>query len=177
MACPSISVLLMFVGGVYLFHTLPVSRVGGYLTNIWTYVDADHAGNLETRRFYTGILIYLKNSLIIWLLKWKNTVEYLRFGSELLALRIVTELLVSLRYKLRIFVIPFDVPADVFFDNQSVTNNVTLSHSVLHKRQNTICYHRVHKEQSAEVIRVGWIQGEYNQYYLGTKTTLITKRR
>ena len=129
------------------------------------------------RRFYTGILIYLKNSLIIWLLKWKNTVEYLRFGSELLALRIVTELLVSLRYKLRIFVIPFDVPADVFFDNQSVTNNVTLSHSVLHKRQNTICYHRVHKEQSAEVIRVGWIQGEYNQYYLGTKTTLITKRR
>ena len=30
---------------------------------------------------------------------------------------------------------------------------------------------------ASEIIRVGWIQGEYDQADLGTKTTLSTKRR
>ena len=93
---------------------------------IRTYVDEDHAGNLETWRSHTGILIYLNNSLIIWFSKQKNTVESSSFGSKFVGLRIAKELLVSLRYKLRMFVIPVDGPADVFCDNQSVTNNLTL---------------------------------------------------
>ena len=53
-------------------------------------------------------------------------IESSSFLSEFVALIISTELLVSIRYKLKMFGIPFDVPVDVFFDNHSMTNNVTL---------------------------------------------------
>ena len=69
-------------------------KLRGCSVNISTYVDSDHAGNLATRRFHTGIFIYLNNLLIIWFSKRQNTVEYLSFGSEFVALRIATELLV-----------------------------------------------------------------------------------
>ena len=94
--------------------------------NIRTYVDEDHAGNLATWRSHTSILIYLKNLLIICFSKRKNMIESSSFLSEFVALIISTELLVSIRYKLKMFGIPFDVPVDVFFDNHSMTNNVTL---------------------------------------------------
>ena len=141
--------------------------------NIRTYVDEDHAGNLATWRSHTGILIYLNNSLIIWFSKWQNMVEYSSFGSKFLASIIDMELLISLRYKLRMFGSPIDGSTYVFCDNQ----NVTLPQSVINKKHNEICYHRVRKEQETEVIRVGWIQGEYKRANLGTKNTFSTKRR
>ena len=69
-----------------------------------------------------------------------------------------------------------DSPIDVFCDNNYVTKNLTLPQSVLNKRHNALFYHRVSYAQAVEVIRVGWIQGEYNQADLLTKTTLSTKR-
>ena len=39
------------------------------------YVDADHAGNLVTRRSHTWIIIFVDNSPIIWYSKLQNTVE------------------------------------------------------------------------------------------------------
>ena len=92
----------------------PKSR--GCSMTIRIYADADHAGNLETWRSHTGILIYLNNSLIIWFSKWQNMVEYSSFGSKFLASIIDMELLVSLRYKLRMFLVPIDGPVNVFFD-------------------------------------------------------------
>ena len=82
--------------------------------NIRTYLDAYHADNLSTRRSHIGIFIYVNNLLIIWFSKWQNMVESSSFGSEFVALRIATELQVSLRYKLRMFVIPIDGLLDVF---------------------------------------------------------------
>ena len=166
-----------FYPGAYELLLPKIPKPRGRSVKIRTYVDSDHAVNLETRRSHTGILIYLKNSLIIWLSQRQNTVESLSFGSEFEALRIATELLDSLRYKLRMFGIPIDGPADLFCENQSVTKNVTLSQSVLNKRHNAICYHRVCEAQATDIIRVGWIQGEYNQADLGTKITMSTKRR
>ena len=61
------------------------------------------------------------------------------------------------------FGITIDGPVDVFCDIQSMTKNATLPQSVMNKSHNEIFYHRVRKAQAAEVIRVGWIQGEYNQ--------------
>ena len=75
------------------------------------------------------------------------------------------------------FEIPTDGPAYLFCENQSMTKNVTLPQSVLNNIHNSICYHIVREAQAAEVIRVGWIQGEYKQAGLGNKTTFVTKRR
>ena len=42
------------------------------------------------------------------------------FGSEFVAMRIAKDMAIALRYKLRMFGIPIDGPADVFCDNQGV---------------------------------------------------------
>ena len=89
-----------------------------------------------------------------------------------MALRIATELLVLPSYKLRMFGIQIDVSAYVFFDNQSVTSNVTLPQLVLKKSHRIIFYHRANEAQAVEVIIVVWIQSEYNQDGLRTKDTL-----
>ena len=106
--------------------------------NIRTHVDADHAGSLETQMFHTGILIYFNNSLGIWFSNQYNTGESSIFGYKFLTLIIATEVLVSLKYKLRMFGILIDGTADVFKENQYVTKNTTSTHSFMNKRNNSI---------------------------------------
>ena len=141
------------------------------------YVDANHAGNLKTRRSHTGILVYMNSAPIIWYSKRQNTVESSSFGSEYIALRICTEMIEALRYKLRCFGIPIDGPCDVFCDNRSVVTNSSVPTSVLNKRHNAICYHRVREAQAAGVIHVGWIEGKFNVADLFTKTTLSNETK
>jgi hypothetical protein len=49
----------------------------GWMT---VYVDADHAYDLVTRRFITGILMILNNTPIRWVTKHQKTVETSRLG-------------------------------------------------------------------------------------------------
>ncbi len=76
------------------------------------YVDANHE-NLRTRRSHSGILIYMNQAPIIWYSKRQNTVEASSFGSEYIALRICTEMVEALRYKLRCFGVPIEGACDV----------------------------------------------------------------
>ena len=102
------------------------------------YVDADHAGNLLTRESQTGIIIFVNNYPIVWYSKRQNTVESSRFVSEFIALWIATEMIEGLSYKIRIFRVAIDGPADVFCDKQSVVTNVSIPSSVLNKKHNSI---------------------------------------
>ena len=81
-------------------------------------VDADHSGNLITWRYHTGIIIFVNKSPIIWYIKLQNTVDSSNFGSEFIALQIATKMIEGLRYKLRMFGVPIERTADVFYDNQ-----------------------------------------------------------
>ena len=89
----------------------------GNPTHVTAYVDANHAGNSKTRRSHTGILIYINQAPIIWYSKRQITVEASSFGSEYIALRICTEIVEALRYKLRCFGVPVEGPCDVLCDN------------------------------------------------------------
>ncbi len=149
----------------------------GNPVTIRTYVDANHAGNLANRRSHTGIIIYLNNAPIIWYSKRQNTVETSSFGSEFVALRIATELNEALRYKLRTFGVPINGPSEILCDNKSVVTNSSVPTSVLNKRHNAICYHRVREAQAAGIIRVGWIEGTRNLADLFTKTTMPTNTK
>jgi hypothetical protein len=146
----------------------------GNLVVLATYVDANHAGNLVNRRSHTGVLIYVNNALVTWFSKRQNTVESSSFGSEFVALRIATELIEALRYKLRMFGIPVEVPTNVYCDSKLVVTNASIPTSVLNKRHNAICYHKVPEAQAAGVINVLWIEGTYNLADLLTKTTLAS---
>jgi hypothetical protein len=85
------------------------------------------------------------------------------------ALRIATELIESLRYKLRMFGVPLDGPANVMRDNKSVVNNSTLPSSMLKKKHNAICYHRVREAVAAKVIRIAHIPTGQNLADMLTK--------
>ena len=65
----------------------------------------------------------------------------------------------------------------MFFDIQSFVSNVSITSSVLSKKHNSICYHRVLEAHKAGTIRVGWISGKYNKSDICTKTTIHRKRQ
>jgi hypothetical protein len=100
------------------------------------FVDADHAGDKVTRRSHTGIILFCNRAPIVWYSKQQNTVETSTFGSQFIAARIAVELIESLRYKLRMFGVPIDGPANVYCDNDSVCNNATKPETTL-KRNTT----------------------------------------
>ena len=129
---------------------------------IKSYVYDNHAVNMANRRSNSGIIIYVNNVPITWYIKLQNTVEASSFGLEFVALRIVTYIIESLRYKLRCFVIPVEGPAEVFCDNMSVVKNSSIPTSSLNKINNAIYYHRVREAHDAGIIWFGWIPGEFN---------------
>jgi hypothetical protein len=65
------------------------------------YVDANHTHGLVTRRSITGILVMLNNTPIRWVSKRQKTVETSTYGSELVASRVATEVILEIRYMLR----------------------------------------------------------------------------
>ena len=107
------------------------------------FVDASHAGDKMTRHSHTGILIYGNMAPLIWYSKRQNTIELSTFGAKFVALRIASEMIISLRYKLRMFGIPIDGPCNIFCDNEAVYKNVANPESTLKKKHLSICYHKV----------------------------------
>ena len=141
------------------------------------YFDADHAGNLMTRRPHYGLLLYLQNTLNIWYSKRQNAVESFSFGSEFIALRIVVGMIEALRYKLCSFGVPVYGPTDIFCNNGSGVTNSIVSTLLLNRKHNTICYHRVCEAHVVGTVQVGWISGKCYNADLATKTMLGKKRR
>jgi hypothetical protein len=147
----------------------------GNPVNITCFVDANHAGNVVTRRSHTGILIYLQNTPIIWHSQRQNTVETSTFGSEFVALRNARDLIVALRYKLRMFGVPINGSAKTYCDNQGVVKNVSVPESALSKKHNAVNYHAVREAVAAQIMQVAKEDGESNVADLLTKP--LTEQR
>ena len=81
---------------------------------ITAFVDANHAGDKSDRKSQTGVLIFVNKAPIHWYSKKQNTVESSTFGAEFCAMKTALEMIEGLRYKLRMFGIPIDGPANVF---------------------------------------------------------------
>jgi hypothetical protein len=60
----------------------------------------------------------------------------------------------AMRYKLRMFGVPIDGPAQVYCDNQGVVKNTSIPESVLSKKHNAINYHAVREAAAAGVLQV-----------------------
>ena len=122
----------------------------------------NHAGNVVTWCSHTGIFIFVQNAPIIWFLKRQNMVEAATFGSEIVALRICKERIVALWYKLQMFGIPVEGPANVFCDNHGVVKNVSILELTLMKKHNAINYHTVREAVAAGILWVGKEDNETN---------------
>jgi hypothetical protein len=134
----------------------------GKAVRITVYVDADHAHDLVTRRSVTGILVFLNNTPFRWVSKRQKTVETSTYGSELVAARVATELIMEIRYQLQMLGVPLDGPAMMLGDNMSVVLNTTVPSSVLKKKHNAIAYHRVREAIAAKVIVFAHVRSEDN---------------
>ena len=115
-----------------------MSEPRGQPAVVLCFVNANHAGNVITRRLHTGILIYVQNAPIIWFSKRHNTVESSSFGSEIIALWAAKDMVVALRYKHRMFGVPIDGPANVFCDNNGVVKNTTIPELMLAKKHKNL---------------------------------------
>ena len=107
---------------------------------------------------------------IIWYSKRQNTVEAASFGSEFVAMRLACEMVKSLRYKLRMFGVPLDGPANVFGDHQSVVTNVSTPESTLKKKHNSIAYHLCRETIAAGIILLRKVVSTKNLADLFTKS-------
>ncbi len=149
----------------------------GQPVNIYVFVDANHAGNVVTRRSHTGILLFVQNSPIMWLSRRQNTVETSTFGSKFVALRTARDLIISMRYKLRMFGVPLEGPAQVFCDNQGVVKNTSVPESVLTKKHNAVNYHAVREAAAAGVLEVHKEDTATNLADLFTRVLPADRRR
>jgi hypothetical protein len=91
------------------------------------YVDANHAHNLVTRRSITGTIFILNYMLISWTYKRQNTVETSNYGSEMVASRVVTELILEIRYMLQSLGVALDGTGLMLGENMSIALNATVS--------------------------------------------------
>ena len=108
---------------------LDMPRPRGKSVSIHCFVNADHTGHKTTRRSMTGILIICNSALIIWHSKKQNCVETSTFGSEFTAMKNFIELIAALRYKQRMFGVPFDGSTHIFRDNEAVYKNASTPES------------------------------------------------
>ena len=118
------------------------------------FVDADHASDRISRRSQTGILIFGNKAPLVMYSKRQNSVQTSTFGSEFLALRQAVELIQALRYKLRLFGIALDGPANVYCDNEAVYKNVSNPDSVLKKKHHSVAYHMCREAVASGMIRI-----------------------
>jgi hypothetical protein len=132
-------------------------------------VDADHTGGKLTCQSGTGVVIFLNGAPVFWYSKKQNTVERSTFGSEFVALKIATETLQGLRYKLHMIGIPIASPSYVFCDNNLVVMNTSAPASTLKKKSNSIAYHAVRWAFAADEIRVTHISSDTNVADILTK--------
>jgi hypothetical protein len=141
----------------------------GKPVTLYCFVDADHVSDRATCRSHTGILIFVNRAPIIWYSKRQNTIETSTFGSEFVAMKITVEQIEPLRYKLPMFGVPIDGPANVFCDNNEVVLNSSLPESTLSKKHNAVAYHRAQEAVAAGIILVAKEPTETNLADLLTK--------
>lgn len=148
---------------------LDMLKVRGLGFIITAFVDSDHAGDEVTRRSRSGFFVYCNNSLIYWTSKKQTTIETSTFGSEFNAMKLCTEYIRGLRYKLRMMGISCDSPALIYGDNQSVLCNTTIPSSQLKKKAHSIAYHFVREGCAKDEWRTGYVPTDENQSDLLTK--------
>ena len=153
---------------VYADATEPIGNIDdipeprGLGFDIRAFVDADHAGNLVTRRSRTGFIIFLNNSPIYWLSKRQTGIETSSFGSEFMAMKHCCEYLRGLRFKLRSMGIPVIGPCYICGDNKSVLVNSSKPDSVLKKKSTSIAYHYVREGSASDEWRMTYVNTDDN---------------
>jgi hypothetical protein len=137
------------------------------------FVNANHAGDTETRQSQSSILLGCNKAPTMWFSKRQNSVEASTFRLEFTAIKKALEMIEALRYKFQMFGESIDGPTNVFCDNKAVCKNMMQSESTLTKKHHSIAYHCSWEWVAAGTVRVS---KEDTVTYLAdifTKTTYV----
>ena len=140
------------------------------------FVDDNHAGDTETRKSQTGILLFCNSEPIIWFSKRQNSVEASKFGSEFTTMNNSVEIIEALRYNLRMFGITIYGSTHIFCDNGTVCANMTRPESTLDKKHHSIAYYCSQETAATGTVRVSKEHTLINLANLFTKTMAASKR-
>ena len=88
--------------------------------SISMFVDVSHGGNMKDCQSHTGVLIFINKAPIHWYSKKQPSVDTITFGAEFCAMKVGVEMVETLRYKLRMFGVPLDGAANVFYEDEAV---------------------------------------------------------
>ena len=146
------------------------------------YVDANEEFPMNTpkprgKSVQSNCFVDSDHAVLFWYSKKQNTVESSTFAAEFVALQISTELISSLCYKLQMFEIPVNEPANAFFDNEAVYKNSAFTESQLKRKNQLICYHLVREAVAAGKIIVHKVNGKDNLANLLTKLVPEHRRK
>jgi hypothetical protein len=100
--------------------------------------------------------------LIDWYSDRQATVETATLGSEFTAARIAVNQIIDSRKKLRYIGVPINAKSFMIGDNQAVVTNTSISHSSLHKRNNSLTYYCLCEMISAKILGFYWTDGKKN---------------
>ena len=110
---------------------MPITRGEGFTINL--FVNSDHAGDLVTRRSWTGYFLYLISALICWHSKKCLLIETSSFGSDFMAMKHATNHICGLKCKLCMIGILMNSLVYVYGDNKSILCNTMAPDSSLEK--------------------------------------------
>ena len=121
--------------------------------------------------------VFLNGAPIYWFSKRQGGVETSTFGSKFCAMKVTTEYVQGLQFKLRMMSIPVEEPAFVFDDNQSVLANTTNPASMLKKKSNSVSFHHCREGSARDKWQTAYVNMHDNVADLFTKTLLSGEKR
>ena len=124
------------------------------MVSVYFFVDADYDIERDKRIPQTGILIFLNKAPILWYSKQHSTADNSTLSNHFIALKISTELVEPLWYKLQMFGIPIEGPSNMFCENEYVYKNVPTPKLTLKKKTVSICYNKCREAVADGVSRI-----------------------
>ena len=116
-----------------------------------------------------GDLSFINNTPVKWATKRQKMVETSTYGSELVAGKVATELILEYRYALRMMGAKIDGPALLLGDDNSVVLNCTMPNLVLKKKASACSYHRIREAIASGIMKFGHIPSNMNYADILTK--------
>ena len=165
----------------YLKSTMNVKRViGGEREpseGLVAYVDADFAGDIETRRSTTGSIVTFKGSTIAHTSKRQSLVTLSTFQAESVALTTTLTQLEWLASIINSLPIPTDSPILIRSDNASLVTNLNSPTYSERNKNVDIKIKYVQEQIKTGFIEVEWISSEDNLADLLTKPLPASRHR
>ena len=121
-------------------------------------------------------MIFVNRAPVHWYSKRQSTVEASTFSAEFCAMRCAVDIVEALRYKLRIFGVLIDRPANVYCDNEAVYKNTSIPESTLKKKHHSIAYHRCREAVASKTIQIAKQGTEKNLADLFTKILTVARK-